>query len=42
MEIKNEPRDMITNVNNGKQVCRLRILHLNISNMNIWCCSQIG
>ena len=38
MEIKNEPRDLLTNVNKCKQACRFRISHLYISNMNICCC----
>ena len=37
VEIKNEPRDLLTNVNKGKQVCCSRISHLKISNMNICC-----
>ena len=38
MEIKNEPRDLLTNVNKGEQVCRFRISHLKISHKNICCC----
>ena len=37
-EIKNEPRDLLTNVNKGKRVCCFRISHLKISHMNICCC----
>ena len=37
-EIKNEPRDLLTNVNKGKQVCCFRISQLKISHMNIYCC----
>ena len=36
-EIKNEPRDLLTNVNKGKQVCCSRISNLKISHMNICC-----
>ena len=38
VEIKNEPRDLLTNVNKGKQVCCFRISHLKISHMNIYYC----
>ena len=38
MEIKNEPRDLLTYVNKGKQVCWFRISHSKISYMNIRCC----
>ena len=37
VEIKNEPRDLLTNVNKGKQVCCSRISNLKIPNMNICC-----
>ena len=38
VEIKNEPRDLLTKVNKGKQACCSRISHFKISNMNIYCC----
>ena len=38
VEIKNEPRDLLTYVNKSKQACLFRISHLKISNMNIYCC----
>ena len=37
-EIKNEPRNLLPNVNKGKQVCCFRISHLKIYHMNICCC----
>ena len=37
-EIKNEPRDLLPNVNKGNQVCLIRFSHLKISNVNICCC----
>ena len=36
--IKNEPRDWLTNVNKGKQVCCFRISNGKISHMNIYYC----
>ena len=36
-EVKNDPRDLLTNVNKCKQVCSFRISHLKFSNMNIYC-----
>ena len=37
VEIKNEPRDLLTDVNKGKQACCFRISHLKISHINICC-----
>ena len=38
-EIKNEPRDLLSNVNKAKQECWIRISRLKNSNMNIcYCC----
>ena len=38
MKIQNEPRSQLPTGIIGKQVCLFRIFHLNISNMNIYCC----
>ena len=37
VEIKNEPRDLHTNLNKGKLACLSRISHLKISHMDICC-----
>ena len=38
VEITNDPRGLLPNVNKGKQVCLLRISHFKNSNLNIYCC----
>ena len=38
VDIKNEHRDLLTNVNKSKQVCWFQISHSKIYHMNICCC----
>ena len=36
VKVKNEPRDLLPNVNKGKQVCEIRISDSKFPNMNIY------